>query len=77
PTSSMLRSDFWYAYKSPKKDSIEKVMKGNLVKITKQKEECREKIRQQETLFHTLDGGEQALKEIIKITKLKERGAQL
>lgn len=77
PTSSMLRTSYWYAYENPKKDPLEKIMEENLGKVEQQKAECQERIREQEKLFNTLDGGGQALKEMVKISKLKDRGAQI
>lgn len=77
PHSSLLKNAYWYAYESPRRDPFEKIMQQNLVQVRQQKAECEKKIRDQEKLLHTLNGGEQTLEQSMKILKLKDKGCQI
>lgn len=77
PHSSLLKCPYWYGYESPKKDPLEKIMNENMQKIIQEREKHRQQIRQLEKQADVLDGGVQTLEQVLKIAKLRDKGAQI
>jgi len=77
PHSSLMKGPYWYGYESPKRDPLEKLMKENLNKVKAEKEKHESQKRDLDHKIHVLDGGVQTLEQLLKIAKLRDKGAQI
>jgi len=77
PHSSLLKCPYWYAYESPKKDPLEKIMKENLAKVRQERTKHQAQLAEIEKATHVLDGGVQTIEQLLKIAKLRSKGAQI
>jgi hypothetical protein len=77
PHSSLLKCPYWYGYKSPRKDPLEKIMKENLGKINNELQKHVEQKAKVDETIKMLEGGIQTLQQLLKIAKLRDKGAQI
>jgi hypothetical protein len=77
PHSSLLKTDFWYAYEDRQKDSIEDDVRGSLQKIQDEKADAQLKITEQQMRLQACDGAEQVIRQLITAFDLRAKGAQI
>jgi len=77
PHSSLLKTTYHYGYESPKRDPFEKIMKENLTKVREQRQKQQGSIDEQVRMLSMMDGGIQTLEQLLKILKLRSKGAQI
>lgn len=77
PQSSLLKAPYWYGYRSPLKDPITKIRKENLAKIKQEHANRVAQLQEMQNAIKTLEGGIQALEQMDKIEKLRQKGAQI
>jgi hypothetical protein len=77
PHSSLLKCPYWYAYRSPKRDPLEKIIKENLKKLIAERDKHKTQLAQAQKVVDTLEGGVQTMEQLTKIAKLRGKGAQI
>lgn len=77
PHSSLLKTDFWYAYEDRQKDSIENDVRKTLGRIQENKVAAQAKITEEQLKLQAMDGAEQVIRQLIEAFDLRAKGAQI
>lgn len=77
PHSSLLKCANWYGYESKKRDPFVKIMRDNLNKVKQERGKHQAQLEEMQKALFVLEGGIQTIEQLLKIEKLKDKGAQI
>ncbi len=75
--SSMLKAGHWYGYEPAQKDNIENIMGQNLQKVSQDLAQLQQQMQQLQNQMMLMEGGKQALEQLMNVTKLRSKGCQI
>jgi hypothetical protein len=75
--SSLLKAGHWYGYEPARKDRLEHIMGQNLTKVRQDIQNIQQQIQQLQNQLMMMEGGKQALEQVLNIASLREKGCQI
>jgi len=75
--SSLLKAGHWYGYVPARKDRLETIMGQNLAKVKQDIGKLQQQLQGLQNQLMLMEGGKQAIEQLLKLAGLRDKGCQI